>query len=67
MVALVVTKKDAGMRTYTAYTKEGTPVHTVRVIDCGQGAAQALRSVVRAGFTLSSAEWACALARRFGI
>lgn len=64
LVALAVTRQQNGRRTYTAFTKDDRPVYEVSVIDCGQGADLAIRSVLRAGYTISFARWADTLARK---
>lgn len=63
LVALVVTARNNGRRTYTAFDRSKTARHAVTVADCGQGADLAIRAFIRAGFTISFAKWADRLAR----
>lgn len=67
LVAWVVTAQKDGHRQYTAFTKDEKKVAQVTVIDCGYGAKVARDWAVEKNLRISWADWACAIARKYGV
>ena len=66
LVALVCTKRDAGLRTYTAFSREGAALESWTSGDHGQGAHLCQQACLAAGYRPSSAEWTFQISRTKG-
>lgn len=56
-LAIFIIGRNYGYRHYGVFDKNGTKVCEARVLDCGQGAAQAYAFFEDRGYAPSGAEW----------